>query len=113
MAIASFEASTYDVRLAKKLDAQVDGSLIQYHALISCRGSGYTLAIYFLTDQSYVPNNTFDVTLKRGTIYLPLDQYPVYIDLLRNEGPVYCFLNSSYPLQNGLYTGAEPVGEGE
>ena len=113
MAIASFEVSTYDVRLARQLDLHVDGNLVRYHAAISCRGSGYTLAIYFLTDTSYVPNNAFDAAAKRGTMYLPREQYEMYADLLRNEGPVYCFLNSSYPLHNGIYTGTEPVGEGE
>lgn len=113
MAIVSFEVSSYDVRLAKKLDTHVDGYLVNFHSILSCRGSGYTLAIYFLTESSHVPNNAYDAGLKRGTMYLPLEQYDMYIDLLRNERPVYCFLNSSYPLQNGIYTGAEPVGEAE
>ena len=113
MAIASFEVTTYDVRLARQLDTHVDGNLVRFHSVISCRGSGFTLAIYFLTDLSYVPNNAYDPTAKRGTMYMPSDQYEWYIDLLRNERPIYCFLNSSYPLFNGIYTGAEPVGEGE
>lgn len=113
MAIASFEIETYDVRLARQLDTHVEGNLVRYHSLISCRGSGYTLAIYFLTNTSYIPNNAFDAAMKRGTMYLPFEQYKVYIDLLRNERPIYCFLNSSYPLQNGIYTGTEPVGESE
>lgn len=113
MAIASFEVSTYDIRMARQLDLNVDGHLVRYHAVISCRGGGYTLAIYFLTSASFIPNNAYDAAAKRGTIYLPLEQYPLYLDILRNESPVYCFLNSSYPLHNGIYTGVEPVGEGE
>jgi hypothetical protein len=113
MAIASFEVSTYDVRLARQLDLHVDGNLVRYHASINCRGSGYSLAIYFLTDSSFVPNNAYDAAAKRGTMYLPQEQLQPYIDLLRNEKPVYCFLNSSYPLHNGIYTGTEPVGEAE
>lgn len=113
MAIASFEVSTYDIRLARQLDLHVDGNLVRYHAVISCRGSGFTLAIYFLTESSFVPNNAYDPAAKRGTSYLPLEQYQLYSDTLRNERPVYCFLNSSYPLHNGIYTGSEPVGEAE
>ena len=113
MAIASFEVSTYDVRFARQLDTHVDGNLIRFHASITCRGAEHTLIVYFLTESSFVPNNAFYADQKKGTIYLPRDQYQWYIDLLRNERPVHCLLNSSYPNQNGIYTGAEPVGEGE
>jgi hypothetical protein len=113
MAIASFEVTTYDIRLARQLDTHVDGNLVRFHASITCRGAGHTLMIYFLTESSFVPNNAFYANQKRGTIYLPRGQYQWYVDLLRNERPVYCFLNSSYPKQNSIYTGAEPIGEDE
>ena len=113
MAIASFEVSTYDVRLARQLDTYADGNLVRYSASITCRGSAYTLVIYFLTETSYIPNNAYLPNQKRGTMYLDQSQFQWYVDLLRNESPVYCFLNSSYPLQNGIYTGTETVGEGE
>ena len=113
MALASFEVSSYDVRLARQLDIHVDGNLVRYHACITCRGTEYTLFFYFLTGSSFVPNNAFHASQKRGTMYLHQDQLPWYVDLLRNERPIYCFLNSSYPNQNGVYTGAEPIGEAE
>ena len=113
MAIASFEVNTYDIRLARRLDTHVEGNLVRYNASITCRGTQHALIIYFLDETSYVPNNAYYPDQKRGTSYLPRAQFQSYVDLLRNEKPIYCFLNSSYPLQNGLYTGAEPVGEGE
>ena len=113
MAIASFEVSAYDVRLARQLDTNIDGKLVRYQAVINCRGNGYTLTMYFLIDTSFIPNNTFDSVNKRGAMYLRHEQYHRYVDLLRNERPIYCFLNSRYPLQNGIYTGTEPVGETE
>lgn len=113
MAIASFEVSSYDVRLARQLDVDVDGNLVRYCAAVTCRGADYILIIYFLTESSFVPNNTFNSSQKRGTMYLPQKQMPWYVDLLRNERPIYCFLNSSYPNQNGIYTGTEPVGDAE
>ena len=113
MAIASFEINTYDIRLARRLDTFAQEDLVRYNASITCRGSAYTLIIYFLDEHSLVPNNAYFPDQKRGTSYLPQSQYQWYVDLLRNEKPIYCFLNSSYPLQNGIYTGAEPVGESE
>ena len=113
MAVRSFEVTTYDIRLARRLDTHAEGHLVRYNASITCRGSDHMLIIYFLDENSYIPNNAFYPNQKRGTSYLPRVQYQSYIDVLRNEKPIYCFLNSSYPLQNGLYTGAEPVGENE
>ena len=113
MASASFEVTSYDVRLGRQYDTHVDGKLVRYHAAITCRGTEYKLIVYFLTESSFVPNNAFHIAQKRGTIYLPRGQYQWYVDLLRNERPVYCFLNSNNPNQNGIYTGAEPVGEAE
>jgi len=114
MTMQSFEVSSYDIRLARRLDTYAQGSLVRYNASITCRGSGYTLTIYFLDEeQNLVPNNAYFPDSKRGTSYLPTSQYQWYVDLLRNEKPIYGFLYRSYPLQNGIYTGAEPVGENE
>jgi len=113
MAVTSFEVSTYDVRLARQLETQADGHLVRFNASITCRGSEYTLQIYFLTDSSFVPNNAYYPNQKRGTMFLPQDQFSRYIDLLRNEAPLYCFLSSSYPNQIGIYSGSEQVGEAE
>jgi len=113
MATASFEVATYDVRLSRQLDIHVDGNSVSFHATITCRGAEHTLIVYFLTESSFVPNNAFHANQKKGTIYLPREQYQWYVDLLRNERPVHCLLNSRYPNQNSIYTGAEPIGEAE
>ncbi len=36
-----------------------------------------------------------------------------YVDMLRNERPVYAYLNSDKPQWNSLKTSKEPVGEQE
>lgn len=46
-------------------------------------------------------------------MFLPLDDYPSIIDLLRNEGPLeFCF-DDTNPEGWHLRTRQEPVGEGE
>ena len=68
--------------------------------------------IRFYKDPSSVPAN--DTKSASGFIacYCPSGQYPDYIDLLRNEGPVY--LNFSEGNKLGyLSTQAEPVGDGQ
>ena len=68
--------------------------------------------IRFYKDPAKVPAN--DTKSASGFIacYCPSDQYPDFIDLLRNEGPIY--LNFSDGNKMGyLSTLAEPVGDGE
>lgn len=40
-----------------------------------------------------------------------IDQFPVVMDILRNEQPVY--VNYSSPTFAQIFTGSEPIGEGE
>ena len=58
-------------------------------------------------------NNSYLPDAKIGFSFLPESHYSRYIDLLRNEKPVFAYLNSEYPDINRLYTGTEPVGEEE
>jgi hypothetical protein len=69
--------------------------------------------IYFLKPDSPDMDNLYLVDRKLGRIVVPWDQFPVYVDLLRNEKPIYAYLNSNTPISNRVYTGQEPVGEEE
>ena len=49
------------------------------------------------------------------TSYYHRDRFPEIVDLLRNEGPLTCVTYTNVP-ENGhilIYSGAEPIGEGE
>ena len=112
MATKTFTVSSYEVNLARQMT--IGGGAIKFYANILCRsGDGYRFAIYFLRSDSSPADNVYNPTAKWATAYLPAEQFNWYIDLLRNEKPVYAYLNSDRPIGNRLYTGAEPVGEGE
>ena len=113
MATVSFEVKTYEVRIARELTGTAEGLTVRFPASILCQGEKYHTVAYFLDDTSPVPANTFLPEYKRGTIFVPRWQYEWFIDLLRNEKPVFCYLNSDTPKWNSLYTGQEPVGEQE
>ncbi len=113
MSTITFEVKTYEVKIARELNASTDGLSLKFPAYILCRGDEYHVVVYFLDDASPVPANTFIPARKRGTIFVPRWQFEWFIDLLRNEKPVYCYLNSDAPNWNALYTGLEPVGEHE
>lgn len=113
MATFTFQVNTYEIKIAREMNASAGGLSLKFPAYIVCRGAEYHTVIYCLDDTSPVPANTFVPTFKRGTIFIPRWQFEWFVDLLRNEKPVYCYLNSDTPKWNSLYTGPEPVGEAE
>jgi len=49
----------------------------------------------------------------KAELNAPAQQYTWYLDLLRNEAPIFAVVNDVDPKQNTLATTSEPVGEGE
>ncbi len=113
MAIVSFEVKTYEIKIAREINASDKGQELKFPAYVVGRGDEHHVVVYILDDASTVPENSFVPQYKRGTIFVPRWQYEWFVDLLRNESPVFCYLNSENPRWNALYTGAEPVGEQE
>jgi hypothetical protein len=109
MATATFQISTYKIELARHLTI----GKIQFYSCIVCSGGGYNLLIYFLKPDSPEMDNIYSVENKRGIMVVPWNHFPVYVDLLRNEKPIYATLDSESPLSNRIFTGQEPTGEGE
>ena len=48
---------------------------------------------------------------KEGVIFLPFNEMTSFIDILRNEKPVYGYLSIDKPVWNGIGTFRVPVGE--
>ena len=113
MATVTFEVKTYEVKMARELNGKAGELEVRFPAYIRCEGETHHAVIYILDDSSPVPDNAFFPQYKRGTIFVPRWQLEWFLDLLRNEKPVYCYLNSDTPKWNALYTGKEPVGENE
>jgi hypothetical protein len=111
MPTTTFEISSYDVELARQPESQGGH---RFCAVITCHGSnGQTLMLYFVQPGSPMPENQYDPSSGIGSSYLPAEQYSWYLDILRNERPVYARMHSAEPNWNKIFTGAEPVGEGE
>lgn len=113
MARQAFEITSYEVKVAREMGGTAQGVSAKFPAYILCKGKEHQVVIYALHDSSPVPDNTFLPPYKHGTIFVPRWQYDWFLDMLRNEKPVYCYLNSNTPKSNSLYTGKEPVGEQE
>ena len=71
---------------------------------------GYRLYILFFADDVSLPANSY--SSNTGVAYENASRYSAYLDLLRNESPVWVTFNeeaASYV----VYAASEPVGEGE
>jgi hypothetical protein len=111
MVQTQFEVQTYRVVLAGRM--AVEAMPLKFRAYIVCEGPDGEVATFYFVDDAEVPPNFYDPERKLAVAYLPSAQYPWYVDILRNEGPLLIALDSERPELNRLATGPEPAGEGE
>lgn len=95
------------------MNATWNNVTIKARGYVTCYGGDHRFIAYFLTDDSPVPKPTYVVGNKVGAIFLPFKEIGPFVDLLRNEKPVYAYLNSEKPDWNSIKTSKEPVGEEE
>lgn len=114
MTILNFEVKTYRVLLGKAIGVGYS-NLNFVPATIDCRGpANEQLLIVFAATQAQADagGNFTDLGGRRGGVVAAMSSFPAYIDLLRNEGPLYAQIDSGSPNNlNLLKTGAEPVSD--
>lgn len=69
--------------------------------------------LVFYPDDTKLPSDRQE---PRGevTVMYKMNQYPMLVDILRNENPVYLVFNGTdQHSENGVRTDLEPIGEGE
>jgi hypothetical protein len=112
MAKAYFEVKSYRVRLGNGITDKVRfmGSL---NCLDAPENWVYQQTIFFLSDDLNLPTPEYYPAAKAGAMYRPIAQMGLFLDLLRNEKPVFAFMDDTAPEGNFLATYPEAVGEGE
>lgn len=114
MANKMFKVVNYEVQLGYKMSANWNGVDIEVQGILNCNSvDGYKFIIYGLHPLSDVPGPIYYEPNKVGAIFIPFKDLPTYIDLVRNEKPVYAYLDTENPEWNGIRTGKEPTGEQE
>ena len=113
MATKRFAVETYSIKTGDSLTATWGGVQIKARGILACRGQDHRFLAYFLTDDSPVPEPVYIPANKVGAIFLPNSDMAPFVDLVRNEKPVYAYLNSARPDWNNLSTSQEPIGEEE
>ena len=118
MVDTTFIVKHYYIQLGDTLDAGPYGPEIKARGVISCLGEDqdkvtYVFFAYFLRDDSPVRGPFYNVRAKRGGIFVPFKEMGTFVDILRNEKPIYAYLDSDDPKKNRISTLWEDVGEGE
>ena len=113
MPIKKFQIEGYKVALGHALTATWSGTPIKARGYVACYGGDHRFIAYFLTDDSPVPKPVYVVQNKVGAIFLPFKEMEPFVDLVRNERPIYAYLNSDRPEWNNIRTSLEPIGEEE
>jgi len=80
--------------------------------IIGCYGKGQQLMINFVEGSEY-PAAQYDETKKTGAIYVASSMINSYVDILRNEKPLFAYCNTEHPEWSNISTEHEEVGEGE
>jgi hypothetical protein len=114
MPTKSFSVTHYKTCVGFKNSATWSGVNIQIQGYITCYSAdNYRLIMYFLHPDSPVPPPVYIPANKVGAIFLPFSDMPIYLDIVRNEKPIYAYLNTDKPEWNSIKTANEPVGEEE
>ncbi|MBG0859853.1 MAG: hypothetical protein IQL11_10135 [Bacteroidales bacterium] len=114
MAIRTFQITSYKIRLGYRMSATFGVTTLKALGIISCPGpDDQRVIVYFLHKESQVPNPAVTNNGKWGNIFLPKELLPVWMEMLRNEKPLYGDINTEIPKLTNISTSHEPVGEEE
>jgi hypothetical protein len=113
MANKTFEIADYQVVLGRGLTLGGGAAKFSGYLVLRGKNADERLVLYFTRPGDEPLPNATNIPKKWATSYLPAEEYPWYVDLLRNEKPVYATLNPDKPDWNRIHTGREPVGEAE
>ncbi|MCY4466810.1 MAG: hypothetical protein OXE46_14865 [Chloroflexi bacterium] len=117
--VAVFEIKRYMV-IWRQLEVRDFGEVqARIRGLVRCSGAGtsdqqeYRLDVYFLAPDSPVPAPQVDVANRRGSIFMVISDIHAFVDILRNEKPIFGHLRGDHPQWTSVTTTNEPVGTGD
>jgi hypothetical protein len=113
MDVKVFEITEYMMIWRQLQLMNFNGIAVRVRAIVRCTGGDYTMDVYFTDDQADVPAPLYDTTINKGFMFLNIRDIGPFVDMLRNERPVYGHLRGDRPEWMSVTTAKEPVGEGE
>ena len=117
--VAVFEIKNYMVIWRQLEERDFAGVRARIRGLVRCTGIGaddqesYRLDVYFLAPDSDTPAPQVDIANRRGAIFMPINDLFAFVDILRNESPIFGHLRGDFPQWTSVTTTNEPVGVGD
>lgn len=117
--VAIFEVKNYMVIFRQLEERDFHGVTAQIRGLVRCTGIGtqdtdeYRLDVYFLSPGSAYPAPIVSIVEKQGAIFMPVENMLMFVDVLRNEKPIFGHLREDNPQWTSITTTNEPVGAGD
>lgn len=118
-AFVVFEMKEYMVIFRQAEERVFGGVTAIIRGLVRCSGTGvnadgkYQLDVYFLDQKSDVPTPQVNLDEQNGAIFMPMSDMSTFIDILRNEKPIYGHLRGDNPQLTSVTTTNEPIGVGD
>lgn len=118
LSFAVFEIKQYMVIFRQLEERDFDGVVAKIRGMVRCTGVGtnnskeYRLDVFFLAADSPTPAPQINLAENSGAIFFPMSDMHSFVDVLRNEKPIYGHLRADNPQWTSVTTSNEPVGEG-
>lgn len=113
MSIIRFEIDNYQITKGAAIKTVLDGNTTLARGIVGCYGGDYILTFNFTDDAENYYKGFYDEQRLVASLFLPVSDMSVVIDILRNEKPIFAHINTKNPQQSSISTLHEPVGEGE
>lgn len=119
MPFAVFEMKEYMIIFRQSEERDFNGVTANIRALVRCTGVGvnddkpYRLDVYFLGLESEFPEPQVHLEDNSGAIFLPMEDMGTFVDVLRNEKPIFGHLRGDNPSYTSVTTSNEPIGAGD
>ncbi len=114
-----FEIKQYMVIWRQMEVRDFSGTSVNIRGIVRCSGSeaqsgdNYTMDVIFFAPDSAYPAPIFDADNRKGYLFMPISDIAAFVDILRNESPIFGHLRADKPEWMSVTTSQEPVGEGE
>ncbi len=119
MASVTIEVKFYQTSWRQLERRTIAGKEVLVRAQVRCTGTPvksedeHTLDVVFIAPDSPVPAPSFNADERKAAMYMPISDLMAFVDTLRNEKPIYAFLDDARPDLISVLTNKEPVGENE
>ena len=114
MARMFFEVTNYACELYNEVPRTVQNLNIFYNSIIKVFGSRKRIYIYFVTEASPLPKPSISSSGFAGEFFVRASRQAEFIDLLRNEKPIFADLHTGErEVYCNIRTAYEPTGEEE